>query len=311
VVVPVFNLEPFLAETIDAVLAQTCQDFEIILVDDGSTDGSRAIIDRYYRQEPERVRGLFRDHGGAPAARNAGLDQVRGQWIAFLDGDDLWLPDKLARQLAAVTAEPSLNLVATLASVLGSERLLREPISAGDDLRCALLLEGCFFPLSSVLIHRNLIGDTRFDEQLPGAQDLDFFFQLADRARYRVLAEPLVRYRIRPGAISDPATTHFQQLREQLRLIERERPKLLASQPERHRELAAQLDRLATTLAHVAAYYALGSTQASPWIRLRLSWQAVRWDPRRTKNYRFLAQSLLPAAVNRWIQAAGSNEAPR
>lgn len=102
-VIPVHNGERYLAEAIASVLAQTAQVSEIVVVDDGSADGSRSVAERI--GTPVRVAAV--EHAGAGAARNRGVAESTGDLIAFLDADDLWLPDKLERQLAALRDDPA------------------------------------------------------------------------------------------------------------------------------------------------------------------------------------------------------------
>lgn len=99
VVIPVYNVEAYLCECVDSVLAQTMQDFEIILVDDGATDSSGAICDRYDHQDP-RVRVIHQPNGGLSAARNTGLDAAVGEYVYFLDSDDYIAPNSLELLLA-------------------------------------------------------------------------------------------------------------------------------------------------------------------------------------------------------------------
>ena len=107
VIIPVFNCERYLAEAIESVLAQTWRDIEIIIVDDGSTDGSADVAQRFARS----VRYDFVPHGGAGAARNRGVDLARGDYLAFLDADDLWVESKLELQMAAFDAGPQVDAV--------------------------------------------------------------------------------------------------------------------------------------------------------------------------------------------------------
>src|SRR5437867_13258993 len=98
-----YNTEAFLAEAIESVLAQTCSDWELLLCDDGSTDGSTAIARRFADAHPDKIKYL--EHPGSKnrgmsAARNLGLRHARGKFVAWLDSDDVWLPDKLQVQLA-------------------------------------------------------------------------------------------------------------------------------------------------------------------------------------------------------------------
>ena len=96
VVMPAYNSEKYIAESIESVLNQTFKNFEIIVVDDGSTDNTRKIISDY---KDNRIRYYYQENLGSGAARNLGLSNSRGNWIAFLDSDDLWNPVKLEEQL--------------------------------------------------------------------------------------------------------------------------------------------------------------------------------------------------------------------
>ncbi len=100
IITPCYNAEEYLSQTIESVLSQTCQDWEMLIVDDCSTDGSADIILEYTRKD-ERIRYLKTENSsGSPTKpRNVGIENARGRYIAFLDSDDLWLPDKLERQL--------------------------------------------------------------------------------------------------------------------------------------------------------------------------------------------------------------------
>ena len=108
-IVPVFNGERYLAEALDSIVAQQYEPLEIIVADDGSTDGTAAIVRSYGK----RVRVVRQSNSGAPAARNLGLQVARGELIAFLDSDDLWHRDKLARQTARFAARPELEVSVT------------------------------------------------------------------------------------------------------------------------------------------------------------------------------------------------------
>jgi glycosyltransferase involved in cell wall biosynthesis len=107
VIITTYNYERYLVEAVDSVLAQSHLPQEVIVVDDGSTDGTAITVQRF----GGRIRYDYQPNGGIGAARNRGLELARGQLLAFLDADDLWLPDKLERQLAALMIEPDLDMV--------------------------------------------------------------------------------------------------------------------------------------------------------------------------------------------------------
>lgn len=114
VVVPFWNARPFLAEAIESVIAQTFPSWELLLIDDGSSDGSSEIVRRYAERSPERIRYLEHDrhqNRGVAASRNLGICHARAPYVAFLDADDVWFPNKLARQTAILDAEPEAAMV--------------------------------------------------------------------------------------------------------------------------------------------------------------------------------------------------------
>jgi glycosyltransferase involved in cell wall biosynthesis len=114
IIIPYLNAERFIAETIESVLAQSYNDWELLLVDDGSTDSSAAIAERYERQHPRKLRCLEHanhQNRGLSATRNLGISRARGEFIAFLDADDVWLPHKLARQMTILDSQPEAMMV--------------------------------------------------------------------------------------------------------------------------------------------------------------------------------------------------------
>jgi glycosyltransferase involved in cell wall biosynthesis len=148
VIIPIYNCDRYLAEAIQSVLDQTYPVHEIIVVDDGSTDESIAIA----RQFPQ-VKVLTQTHQGAAAARNLGIRVATGEFIAFLDADDVWLPDKLARQLQVFITDPTMDLVFTyvqqfispeLDEMLQSQRLCPEESMMGQMPTTAVMRRSCF-----------------------------------------------------------------------------------------------------------------------------------------------------------------------
>ncbi len=107
-IIPVYNRKRYIAEAIDSVLAQTYSPIEIIVVDDGSTDKSAAIVKEYQNSS---IRYTFQSNQGIGAARNKGIDMAQGAYYAFLDSDDLWIPDKISLQMKAFENDPDLDMV--------------------------------------------------------------------------------------------------------------------------------------------------------------------------------------------------------
>ena len=162
-IVPVYNGERFLAEALDSILAQTHQPGEIIVVDDGSTDGTPEILARY----GERVRYERQENAGPASARNAGLGLARGELVAFLDADDLWHPEKLARQSARFIARPDLGISLTrghnfwIPELAHEEERLRGSLSGAVSIGSLVARRALFTSIGSfdaAARHKDVIG---------------------------------------------------------------------------------------------------------------------------------------------------------
>lgn len=200
VIIPAYNAAPFIADTVQSALDQTFPDLEVIVVDDGSTDGTVARLAAFGR----RIRVYRQPNGGVARARNAGVALAGGQWLAFLDADDLWLPDKIERQLAAAAApmiySDRYNFGAR--GDLPELQSLVTPMREGD-LFVPLLREGNFITLSSVLIRRVLFETLGgFYTGLNGTEDWDLWIRVAASQPIGLCPAPLVRYRFHPGGLS-------------------------------------------------------------------------------------------------------------
>lgn len=191
VIIPTFNRAVFLREAIDSVLAQTEKDFELIVVDDGSTDHTRELVAEY----GDRIRYFFQPNAGASAARNLGIRHAAGNFMAFLDSDDLWLPKKLARQTQWMAAHPNLLLCYT------DEIWIRRGVRVNQKMIHAkaggwiypLCLPRCIISPSSVLMRRELFDAIGwFDEQLPVCEDYDLWLRVASRFEVGFIPEPLI-----------------------------------------------------------------------------------------------------------------------
>jgi glycosyltransferase involved in cell wall biosynthesis len=218
IVVPFWNADRFLADAVESVFGQTFPAWELLLVDDGSTDGSTALAQDYAARQPERVRYLQhaeRRHHGLAASRNLGIREARGLYVAFLDADDVWFPAKLERQWAILDAEPRAGLVDGAAQQWYSwsgrpedrerDRVTKPPVDPGLVAPPALLLSqlaaGPDLPsLSTVILRREVLGRAGgFDESLPPAvqkwADAAFLSKVRLREAVFVTTECLSRIR--------------------------------------------------------------------------------------------------------------------
>src|SRR5262245_42892691 len=202
VIIPTWNRAATVVAAVESALAQTHAPLEVLVCDDGSSDDS---AQRVGAMSDPRVRWLPGPRGGRPAIpRNRGIVAARGEWLAFLDSDDEWLPDKLARQLAAVRATGRLACC-TNAWRLSPGIDRRELMLSGPDGVYALaeLLEGNRVICSSALIHKSLLANAEgFPEAaiLKALEDYALWLRVACFTQFAHLAEPLVLYRDEPVA---------------------------------------------------------------------------------------------------------------
>lgn len=203
IVVPCFNAERFLGATLESCLSQTVRDVEVIVVDDGSTDGSPAVAERFARDR--RVRLVRQANAGVAAARNAGLAAATGDFVNFVDADDLVEPEKLERQGAVLIENPQLDLVLCDGVVIdregreiGSQLIDARRFEGPAPLFDVLFSDGQFPPLVPLVRRRVALGAGGFpaDRALSGWADTAFWMTVALRAPgYHVLADRLCRYR--------------------------------------------------------------------------------------------------------------------
>jgi teichuronic acid biosynthesis glycosyltransferase TuaG len=207
VIIPAFNAAAFIAETLQSVQAQTFTDFEVIIVDDGSTDETAAIARRFCGVD-SRFFLIQQANLGVSAARNAGILQARGEWLAFLDADDVWLPEKLGRQMALFRADPGANFLFTNHFFWDGQRDLsvcyreNRPLPEGDTAR--RLVDCNVYGVCSIVVQRALFDRAGiFDSALDSCEDWDMWLRLSEHGiRARGIREPLVRYRRWPGSLS-------------------------------------------------------------------------------------------------------------
>ena len=198
VLIPVYNGENYLRESVDSVLAQTFKDFELLVIDDGSKDDTWNIIESYGNQ----LKGLRKENGGVATALNLGIKEARGQWIAWLSHDDIFLPNKLERQIEFLDHNPKYRACYTgfyVIDKLGKLIRQRDVPNYPDKQILRTLFGVCYINGSSMLIHRtcfDIIG--MFNTSLRLTQDIEFWFRLASAIQLGSLNEPLIKWRWHP-----------------------------------------------------------------------------------------------------------------
>lgn len=191
VVIPVYNGEKHIVQAVRSVWAQDYEPLEIIVVDDGSGDRTVSVVESLTDRGPLRL--VRQTHAGRSAARNRGIRESHGEWIAFLDADDFWLPDKLARQMMALEQDRG-EFAFTGTVVLDDlgNFVRNQPAAVGECLLCELVW-GTRFATSTVIARTSLLEQSGgFDEALSIGEDWDLWLRLAFYGRVSCVASPLV-----------------------------------------------------------------------------------------------------------------------
>jgi len=204
VIIPTYNLRDLLKDAIYSVLAQTKDDFEIIVVDDGSTDGTGIVVNSI---DDSRIRYFYKERGGTSSARNFGLVRSRGQHIAFLDHDDLWPADYLRTMITSLEAEPEFGLAYSPITVLHSDgrriKSYKAPEGKSGQLTIDLFKRGFIWP-SAAVIRRSVLDGFGFDESLRASyEDADFFLRLSVRTKFLFVKDVEAIRREHAGNLSE------------------------------------------------------------------------------------------------------------
>lgn len=230
IIIPAYNVAPYIGETLDSVFAQTFTDYEVIVINDGSPDTEE--LERELARFTDLVNYVKQKNRGASAARNAGLRRARGEFVAFLDADDLWLPSYLDEQIKFIR-ERNCDLVCADAEVFSDssndektymESLMADTPPMGEVTFLGLLSAEQSLITSGVVVCRERVFEVGlFDEALRNSQDFDLWLRLArNGTRMAYQRRVLLRYRSRDNSLSgDEVNVHGRELRV-LEKVERE-----------------------------------------------------------------------------------------
>ena len=200
VIIPVYNAERYIEKTIRSVLTQTLQDFEVIVLNDGSTDSSGDIIQRL-QKEDKRITYIPKANSGVSDTRNIGIDKAKGKYIAFLDADDIWLPENLEEKIKALEQTGKRWVFSDLENIFEEDNILHlerndfKPYNIIDNL---LLWEAEVVPgpCSNIVVEKKLLDEgIQFDTKLSSPADRDICLQLAAKAEPYFLDKKLWLYR--------------------------------------------------------------------------------------------------------------------
>lgn len=215
VVIPAYNAENFIAEAIESVLCQSYKDFELLVVNDCSTDKTRVVVERFALADKRVCLINLSTNKGAPAApRNIGVQRARGRWIAFLDADDIWHPYKLQRQISLLDKSGARFCSTQMIDFVDANQLLLSDARPDEYIWVSFLsqLIKSKTPTSSVIVEKSLIERFPFNESISykAREDLDCWLHCHEEIGRSVkISRQMIGYRISPGQISGRKLSMF------------------------------------------------------------------------------------------------------
>jgi len=208
VIIPAYNAARYLPFAIDSVIAQSYTDWEIVLVDDGSTDNTRALADSYRPILQDKLQYIYQTNRGLPAARNTAMRAARGEFLALLDADDVWLPHRLARGVAIMDADPQTGLVHARVKRINPEgniigELPVELRHLSGYIARNIYTRRAHIVCPTVLFRvRCLDSAGWFDESMRATEDRDLWFRIAQHDKIAYIDEVLAYYRLSPSSMT-------------------------------------------------------------------------------------------------------------
>ena len=212
VVIPAYNSEAFIAKAVDSVLAQELLPDEIIIVDDGSSDGTQSVVEKLIAGQQDkkpRIKYIHQTNQGPAVARNTGIKNAAGDYIAFLDADDRWLPARLKKQVAILQARPEVGLVCSgrfrVEETTGRKTIDCKGSKLSDDSYRDLWTQGNYVVTSTVLARKQCfqeVGGFDEDRRVLGCEDAGMWLRIAGRFAVAYVNEPLVEYLVRTSGLN-------------------------------------------------------------------------------------------------------------
>lgn len=213
VIIPTYNRGNIVPQAIESALNQTYKNFEIIVVDDGSTDNTKETLGRYY----DKIKFFYKNNGGVSSARNFGVKHALGKYIAFLDSDDLWYPDKLQRQIVALQLDSRYGLAITEVDIIDASKkhLFYSSIKnciGGKQINTEKVLQLIYskqyITCSYMLIKKDLFEKIGFfNETLNTAEDIDILLRMSSSSEIVLIDEPLIKYKKSLDSLSNQLFT--------------------------------------------------------------------------------------------------------
>ncbi|MEQ9638590.1 MAG: glycosyltransferase [Alphaproteobacteria bacterium] len=288
VVMPAYNAEATIAEAIDSVLAQDLADLELIVVDDGAIDATAEIVAGYAARD-RRVRLIRQDNAGVSATRNRAIAEARAAYVAFLDADDAWEPDKLAHQAALLDRRPEVGFCYTAQTIIDGAGRAISTYAVKPDYRgrcLPALARSNGIGLSTVMARTELLRAVGgFDETLDLCEDWELWIRLAERTELDYVDAPLTRYRFHPGN----STRDLDRLRAAHLAV------LARCQARYGRDADSAGAHFKAHMGFARRYIAFGSLRTG----LREAWLALRARPLSVAAYVAVAKLLVSVVLRR------------
>lgn len=218
VIMSVYNSEKYLAEAIESILNQTYTNFEFIIINDGSTDKSLAIIEKYKIQD-ERIVLISRENKGLPYSLNEGIEKAKGKYIARMDADDISLPTRFEEQVKFMEENSKISICGTWAEVFGKDmktKFLKQPTN-NDDMKVRLLFSVCFAH-PTVMIRKYILDkyNLKYNLDYVNAQDYELWSRISEVTTMANLPKILLKYRISENSITSVTDSQKIKLRYKL-----------------------------------------------------------------------------------------------
>ena len=300
-IIPTYNCAAHLAAAVESVLAQSYRSFEIIVVDDGSTDQTQLVLNPYR----DRIQYVYQENKGEPAARNSGLQVAKGDYIAFLDADDLWLPEKLELQMKYFDDHADCGLVYTDMKIFDERGIAHESVKTwlgmsppSGDVFLHLFQETLFCPGAAVFRRECAEKVGPFDETFIVGCDYEMWLRMARHFRFGYVDRPLLMYRQHAAqATRSIGRTLIEGIPWELRVLK----KIVRLYP----EITEELGEAAVRKRFAKVYFYLGcgeldqqnGRQAGSYFA-----HAVRLWPTNWRFRLFLLATFLPPSQLAWLR---------
>lgn len=210
IITPTFNREKYLALAIESVLNQLHDNFELLIIDDGSTDNTRKLVGRY--QSDKRIHYFYQNNQGQSVARNTGLREANGKYICFLDSDDLFAPDKLSKQVSFLEHNPSIPITYSDEELIDEEGHVfsTHNMKRHSGILYEKLLIDNFVSITTIMVRRECFDEMgMFDETIKVADDYELWLRFSTKYEFHYEPQYFAQYRVMREQISSDKTSRF------------------------------------------------------------------------------------------------------